>query len=604
VCLTLLAFDGWREWVGYKSVLQRTEAETRNLAASLSQHADDTFELAEQTIGLVANMTEEDGPDASVELLRRTAGASGRLSSLHVLDANGHLVGTTALNLPPGTDFSALDYFQHHAASYGSSIRYGPPVTSPAGTVDITLSRRLDAADGSFAGVVVASVDTRYFSDIYRGVDVGAHGVINLFAADGTLLSRSPYRPELIGRRMAAVAPSATDFSSDGGVYQYVSTVDGMPRIAGWNRSETRPTLVTVAVSRDETLASWVEGAFLRFAVTFSIVLVIGLLGLRLASQAHRRQKSEAVLAQKEAEFRLLAESASDLVERFGADGTRTYISPALERMTGYTPAELLGENAFEVLNDEDRPAVEAAADRLRRGISEQETVTFRRIRKDGREIWLETSLRVAADVSDTLSVVAVTRDITDRKQLELQLEAMAMLDGLTGLANRRAFDAALAREVSRARRTRAPLALLMIDADRFKRFNDDYGHLPGDACLKAIASVVAMAARRPTDVAARYGGEEMALLLPGTDLMSAHAIANDIVRQVQGLAIPHARNLPWKVVTVSIGTAVIDPHDTDTLHDAAWLISTADLALYDAKAHGRNQAIATPRRVDQRLVG
>jgi diguanylate cyclase (GGDEF)-like protein len=240
----------------------------------------------------------------------------------------------------------------------------------------------------------------------------------------------------------------------------------------------------------------------------------------------------------------------------------------------------------------------------MRRGQSEQETVSFRRIHRDGREIWLETSLRIAAEASGQFSVVGVTRDITERKELERQLEGMALRDGLTDLANRRAFDAALAREVARSRRSGAPLSLLMIDADRFKRYNDDNGHLAGDSCLRAIAAVVAGAARRPSDLAARFGGEELALLLPDTDLAAARAIGIDVCRHVEALGIPHGRNLPWNVVTVSIGVATIDPRDEDVVHDGTWLISTADLALYDAKAHGRNQSIAAPRRLRTRLVG
>jgi diguanylate cyclase (GGDEF)-like protein len=157
---------------------------------------------------------------------------------------------------------------------------------------------------------------------------------------------------------------------------------------------------------------------------------------------------------------------------------------------------------------------------------------------------------------------------------------------------------------VARSRRTGAPLALLMIDADRFKRFNDDHGHLAGDACLKSIAAVVAMGARRPTDLAARYGGEELALLLPDTSLDAARAIAADLCRQVQALVIPHERNLPWRVATVSIGVAAIDPRDEEGVHDGSWLISTADLALYDAKSQGRNQCVAAPSRVRSRLAG
>src|SRR5690606_17335836 len=213
---------------------------------------------------------------------------------------------------------------------------------------------------------------------------------------------------------------------------------------------------------------------------------------LRLAEQIGRTQHSQTVLAEKETEFRLLAESASDLVERFAADGRRLYVSPAMRRLLGRSPEELVGTNAFETVHADDRPAVLAAADRLRRGESTQETVVFRATHADGREIWLETALRVSTDIDQQRTMtVGVSRDVTERKRLEMQLASLAAIDGLTGLGNRRVFDETLAREVSRTCRGGQPLSLLMIDCDRFKRINDDYGHLAGDSCLKAIARVV-----------------------------------------------------------------------------------------------------------------
>lgn len=608
VCLAIIAVEGWREWGGYQAALQRTEIETRNLAGYVSQHAEDTYEIAEQAVNLVAFELSEhglgaDGIALAGEFMKRTVETSGRLRGLHLLGPDGRVIATTASNLPPDEDRSGHAYFRYHRATPGSAARTGPPIYARDGGMEIPISRRLDDAGGRFAGVIVATIDTQYFARVYREIDLGQHGVAILLDADGMLLSRQPYRPELVGHDMGANAPNISTASGSGS-YHYRSTVDGVERIAGWERNAAFPVLAIVAISRDEALATWSQGLLLRSLVTLALTLVVAILGLRLADQVYRRQKSEAVLVQKEAEFRLLAESASDLVLRFDGAGNRTYISPAAERVLGYTPDELIGKNAFDIINDEDRPAAEAAAARLRTGVSEQETVTYRRRRKDGVEVWFETSLRSTTDSAGQFSVVGVTRDITERKQLELQLERMALRDGLTGLANRRAFDAALTREVARTQRTGAPLSLLMIDADRFKRFNDDNGHLAGDTCLKAIAAVVSQAARRPTDLAARYGGEEMVLLLPETDLAAAHAIAADITRQVQALTIPHERNPPWKLVTVSVGTASIDPVDVDAVYDGAWLVRAADLALYDAKAHGRNQSIAARQNRRTQMVG
>ena len=609
ICLAILGFEGWREWTAYGAALNRAGLEAQNLAHSLRQHAEDTYEMADTAVSMVAFEAQaiDDDPDELIRadsFIRRMIAGSPRLHSITIIDRNGRRIASTSSEASSG-DYGSVKFFQNHRASSSLGTFYGPPIRTSDGALVTTVSRRFNNPDGTFAGVVLATIDSRYFAQVYDVIDVGRRGAINLFDTAGHLLSRSPYQATLIGSNMSGRELFAQELAkSNTGAYQFTSPIDGESRIGGYDKSVSFPLVAVVGLSRDEALATWWEGAILRGLLALALAGTIALLGLRLADQIRRRHRSEAVLEQKESEFRLLAESASDLVERFDREGTRTYISPALERLTGYRPDELIGLNAFDVIHDDDRPAVVAAADRLRSGASEQETVAFRRLHRDGREIWLETSLRVAAETGGGFSVVGVTRDITERKRLEMKLEAMAMRDGLTGLANRRAFDAAIVAELARARRSGAPVSLLMIDADRFKRFNDDNGHLAGDACLKAIASIVALAARRTTDLAARYGGEELALLLPESDAAGARHIANDICRQVQALAIPHQRNLPWKVATVSIGVATIDPRRDDASHDGPWLISAADLALYSAKAQGRNQVVAAPSSTRARLVG
>ncbi|WP_055048833.1 sensor domain-containing diguanylate cyclase [Devosia sp. A16] len=612
ICVAIVVLEGWREWVAYDAAVRKVELDTRNLARSMRQHAEDTYEIADQAVSLVSFQLETAGLDDAAlrqteAFMLRTMDSAKRLRGIYVYDADGNWMVTTAADMPAGDNQSTYGYFRAHMNSPSDALSFGAPVRGAENDAMITtVSRRFDKPDGSFGGVVVAAIDARYFADVYDSINVGALGTISLYDSTGRLLSRKPYHPDLLDENLGEGELFEADARAEpSGAHHYDSAIDGHRRIGGFDRGTRYPVVSVVAVSHDEVLADWGRGAVQRGAITLGLTLAAGLLGLRLVEQIRRRQRSEGVLEQKEAEFRLLAESASDLVERFETDGTRTYISPALERLTGYRPADMLGKNAFEVVNPLDRQAVEAAAARLRDGLSEQETVSFRVEHKDGREVWLETSLRIAAERSERLSVVGVTRDITERKHLELQLEGLAMRDGLTGIANRRAFDDALSREVARARRLASPLALLMIDADRFKRFNDDHGHLAGDACLKSIAAVAVMSARRPTDLAARYGGEEMAVLLPDTDIEAARTIAAELCRQVQALAIPHARNLPWRVVTVSIGVAIIDPRDEDAVHDGSWLISTADLALYDAKSQGRNQSVVAPVNTrPPRLVG
>jgi diguanylate cyclase (GGDEF)-like protein len=177
------------------------------------------------------------------------------------------------------------------------------------------------------------------------------------------------------------------------------------------------------------------------------------------------------------------------------------------------------------------------------------------------------------------------------KRQRDL-LGRLSLQDGLTGLANRRAFDAEYLREWRRAVRNCAPLSLIMIDIDHFKAYNDTYGHLAGDECLKLVARALAGSLERGADFIARYGGEEFVCILPDTDAKGAPVIAGELRRAVESLHIPyHASPVaPW--VTVSLGVASAIP--TAALSEDM-LIALADRMLYRAKTAGRNRTVCHP---------
>lgn len=175
-----------------------------------------------------------------------------------------------------------------------------------------------------------------------------------------------------------------------------------------------------------------------------------------------------------------------------------------------------------------------------------------------------------------------------DLKRSRDALERMARLDGLTGLANRRTFDDMLAREWRRLARVNNPLAILMMDVDHFKQYNDTYGHGGGDECLRRVAAAAAGALQRPADVVARYGGEEFVALLPDTTLDGALMVAEAIRTAVISLAIPHAGSKVATHVTLSLGAACTVPQPDG---EPQALLEAADRELYAAKSGGRNQA-------------
>ncbi|ASU38850.1 diguanylate cyclase [Herbaspirillum sp. meg3] len=172
-------------------------------------------------------------------------------------------------------------------------------------------------------------------------------------------------------------------------------------------------------------------------------------------------------------------------------------------------------------------------------------------------------------------------------EHLNQMLQGLAMHDGLTGLANRRCFDDEIVKELRRASRDGEPLAIVMIDVDYFKKYNDTYGHVAGDDCLRRIAAAVKVAEQRPGDLVARYGGEEIVVMLPHCDKHSATLIASDILKNISDLRIAHSGNPPG-VVTASAGVAVLT--EVSSADTAESIVDMADKALYQAKSTGRNR--------------
>ncbi len=194
-------------------------------------------------------------------------------------------------------------------------------------------------------------------------------------------------------------------------------------------------------------------------------------------------------------------------------------------------------------------------------------------------------NLRLEDRVAERTGELALANEaLTD---LNHRLEALSNSDGLLEIANRRHFDAKLDEEWRRALRQRQPLSLLMVDVDHFKRYNDRYGHQAGDHCLQTVARAARSALRRPGDLLARYGGEELTVILPNTELNGAILVAQAIQRGLADLRIPHADSPVADQVTVSIGVAMMAP-DKET--NSVQLVAAADRGLYSAKEGGRNR--------------
>ena len=315
-------------------------------------------------------------------------------------------------------------------------------------------------------------------------------------------------------------------------------------------------------------------------------------MGRRLEARSQELEAAQASLLLSEEHYRLLSTCSSDMITRLD-DGLRlTYASPACLDLTGFHPEELVGRPAAEMVQPADRTWLEDTLNAPLQAGKPAARATYRITRKDGAAVWLESIGRPLPGPAGA-GYVIVTRDVSARVEMEQRLEeanrllrGQAMQDPLTALANRRHIDEALGTEFRRSQRLQLPLGILMLDIDRFKAFNDTYGHPAGDVCIRAVADAIRAVLRRPADLAGRYGGEEFAILLPNTDEAGVAATAERVRRGVQEQSLVHAGS-EFGIVTISVGGAAIMP-PIGNIGPAAF-VEAADAALYAAKRGGRN---------------
>lgn len=197
----------------------------------------------------------------------------------------------------------------------------------------------------------------------------------------------------------------------------------------------------------------------------------------------------------------------------------------------------------------------------------------------------------VLADSFDNM--VQTIRERTEElKRANEQLTLLSMRDGLTGIPNRRMFDGRLKQEWRRAMRDKSPISIILGDVDFFKNYNDAHGHLQGDQCLIAVAAVLQEQMQRPADLVARFGGEEFAVILADTDAEGARHVAESLRQAVLELHLEHGLSEAAPFVTMSFGVASIIPEPQDGDSGMAELLRRADLAMYEAKRHGRDRVV------------
>lgn len=596
VCVAILAVGGWNEWISRDHELLGAEVDLANLTRSLAQHVEDSVEIADTMVhSVVSELEGDDGSQGAVMRLQthfeRTKSTLGRVRGVFVYDETGRWLATTENVVLSNYNNADREYFALHKRSPDRSLLIGKPVQSRSGGQwVIPLSRRWNHPDGRFAGVVLATIDVDYFARFYRQFDVGPRGTISLMSREGVVLAQNAERGP--GGRWQPLLADLPFYPIAGTLHLREARSD---RIAFYHRAQRYPFVLLVTRTHDDVLEDWTRHSQARIAVVIGLVLLICAIGTFLVRLLLQGQHLALALASNEDNFRLLAEGSSDIVMRIDLDERVKYVSPSVVRVLGWPPAQLIGKRVFTGMHPLDVSHVEEIVASLKRGDAEEARATYRVRRRDKSEIWVETTLRATRKTDGALDgFVAITRDVTQQKNLQVKLETLAIEDGLTGLANRRRFDERLREEWGRAYREKTSLALLMIDIDHFKPFNDSYGHPAGDECLHSVAGILADEAQRSSDLAARYGGEEFAILLPNTDAAGCARIAERVRRALHDAAIPHRANPPPGIVTASIGGAVCRP-GVERSAGPASLIEAADRALYAAKDGGRDRVVMAP---------
>jgi diguanylate cyclase (GGDEF)-like protein/PAS domain S-box-containing protein len=304
-------------------------------------------------------------------------------------------------------------------------------------------------------------------------------------------------------------------------------------------------------------------------------------------------------MAPGSAVYKTLLESTRAIPWKIDWDSKQfAYIGPQIEALLGWAPSSWVsvGDWASRMHPADREWVVDFCVAQSQAGVDHE--ADYRALTRDGRYVWIRDVVHVVRNPDGTVdSLVGFMFDISERKRTEQQLislqkemEELSFRDGLTGVANRRRFDAIVELEWGNARRNQQPLSMLMMDIDYFKQYNDRYGHLEGDACLKHVARILNSAATRARDLLARFGGEEFVLVLPETDEAAACKLAERCRDLILAERIPHEPSPIGPVLTISLGACTVTPSHGDELRP---FIDAVDKRLYQAKQQGRNRIVA-----------
>jgi diguanylate cyclase (GGDEF)-like protein len=576
----------------YERAIERAERELQNTSFVLAAKIDSTFEVIERVQANVMERIDAARVSSSADFEQRFSGYDTHLmlkdkllglshvGTFTLVNAEGKLFNFSRAYPAPSIDVSDRSFFQELRSDASRGLVISEPIRNRAtGTWVVQFARKITAAGGQFAGILMAAVELEQFENEFQRIVLGPHSSISLFREGGVLLARFPRIDSLIGRTFRAGTDKLG--SRRHGAVRVVGGMEGKDRVLGLQRLERYPFLISVGIDTEPALASWRREGVLIAAFAFFSAALVAAISFLIVRQLWRRDawSRQRVLLEKQRLDTAINNMTQglllfDISERIVVCNRR-YIE-----MYELDPAVVKPGCGFRRLIEHRKETgsfsgdVEAYRTELLRSLAQGRST----------QLVIETpKKRTIQIVNQPLAQggwVATHEDITERKRAEERASELAHYDTLTSLPNRRLFREHLEQQLNWVNRG-SQIAVLYLDLDHFKSVNDTLGHPVGDALLTEVSARL-RSCIRDTDLVSRLGGDEFAVIQTG--LANPSDASTLALRILQALQQPFDLGGQHIVTNTSIGIAIAP--DDGTEPDG--LLKNADLALYGAKANGR----------------
>lgn len=577
-------------------VMQRSEAKLR--------HLNDLLTGIGEVLGVRQGVPVK--PDLYVHrlLVRRNALTDG-VHWIFLVRPDGFLAESSRQFPVLPVNVADREYFSRQLEHWDQGLYLGAPLRARLqGESFIPVSRRVSNDGGLFLGVAAAGLNPDALLELIRAQSLPPGFQAGIFLPEGIALACLGMSCDTAGLQASPLFARFLPGEAETGEVRGAPLLDQTAAVGSYGRSQVYPLVVAVQVPQALVHQEWLQQ--MRQQAPAALILNLALVALALVAHRQFRRRRDALhaleranqelerrvaertdlLQASEARARAFMNTARDAVVVINDRQQILEFNPAAEQMFGYQGSEVLGQDLSLLMPEEMAEAharqvgestLQESAQRIGKG---QE---IQALRRDGSRFPVEVSVGSALVGSEPVHV-GILRDITERKEAEWQLQRLATVDGLTGVFNRRALMEQGEQMLALARRYDWPLAVLMLDADYFKKVNDSYGHHVGDQLLRLLAERIG-AVLRSTDILGRLGGEEFGLVLPETGAQGAAELGQRLLRVVREASLPLEDGGVLRF-TVSIGGATLEAGD-GCLDD---LFRRADACLYQAKHGGRDR--------------